>query len=89
MVLHISSIIGTTVTISLHVASIIDTIIAMILITSVASKADTIVAVGSGAVTGVTTAITDRNLAAVAIKFGKLLFRRHRCVTRTACCPPP
>ena len=43
MVLCISSITSTIFTISLHVASVIDTIIAMILATRVASKEETIV----------------------------------------------
>ena len=75
MVRGISSITGTIVTISLHVASVIDTIIAMMLVTSVASKVDTIVAVGAGAVTRVTTAIIARKIVAVAIKVGNLLCR--------------
>ena len=54
------------------------------------SKADTIVvAVGSGVVTGVATAIINRNIVAVAIEFCKLLLRRHQSVARTVCCPPP
>ena len=69
MVLRISSLTGTVVTISLlHVASVVDTITAMILTTSAASKADTIVAVGSGAVTGVTTAIINCNIVAVMVR---------------------
>ena len=85
MVLCISSITGTIVTISLPVASVIDTIIATMLATSVASKGDTIVAVGFGPVTRVTTAIINRNIVAVLINFVKLLFRRHQSVAPTVC----
>ena len=73
----------------LRISSISETIIAMILTSSVISKADTIViAVSSGAVAGVTIAIMDRNIVVVAIEFGKLLFRRYQGAAPTISCHP-
>ena len=89
MILRISSFTDTVVAISLHVASVLGTIIAMMLSIRVTGRWNTIVAGASGVVTRVTTAIIDPNIVVVAIEFGELLFRRHQSVAPTVCYLPP
>ena len=89
MILRISSVTVSVVVISLHVATVRCTIIAMMLSIRVTGWGNTIVAGASGVVTRVTTTITDRNVVAVTVEFGELLFRRHQSVTYTVCYLPP
>ena len=81
MILRISSFTDTVVVISLHGTTVRGTIIAMMLSIRVTGWGNTIVAGAMGIVTRVTTTIIDRNVVAVTVELGELLFRLHQSVT--------